>query len=647
MKLSLCLLLVLVSCIQLKGQTTLFKGLIGCYSFTGNADDKSSSDNHGTVNGASLATDRFGNENSAYHFDGSDYISLAPDLLKNPSYSYAVWAKVLQNPNEGSSGIVFSIGDEFDSKHQTINVSKTFASDGFIGWNVGGYNDGFPTTTSLQSKVMPEIGVWYHLAMTRDNSQMTMYLNGELFTVGSTNGNDPYYGTSTRAHLGIRCNFTLPFIGAIDDFVIYNRVITDQEVKELFNNGIPCSEINAEDVRRCGPGSVSIMASGAQDFRWYDENDVFVFQGNPFITPVLTEPTLFYVAGLVGATETQKKTVKVTTGPPVDFELTSSEETEPGVPEKFIIEIESGLSPFTITWNFDPVESTTSETEISYSFPEFGEHEISVLVKDQNGCVDSVKKVIHVRHRPHCASVIGCGLQAVNLTATEGSVFRWYDDQQGGDLLFEGNPYHHLVTNNTTRIYVAAVNDRAESERQEVWVISHPVPIIQCSFDDEFPLFRENVMAVSVTSGTAPFSYKWAMGSDEEITTDVPSISFSTEVLKTFDVQAEVTDANQCVAECSKLISTSTELFIPNIITPSGDGKNEIFGLFYKVGSNYFLYEGSDDFSLQVFNRWGKQVFQSNDPQHGWSGGKMSSGVYFYLIQVDQKKFNGWVELVN
>jgi len=45
-------------------------GLVAYYPFNGNANDESGNGNNGTVNGATLTSDRFGNANSAYSFDG-------------------------------------------------------------------------------------------------------------------------------------------------------------------------------------------------------------------------------------------------------------------------------------------------------------------------------------------------------------------------------------------------------------------------------------------------------------------------------------------------------------------------------------------------------------------------------------------------
>ena len=45
-------------------------GLVGYWPFNGNANDETGNGNNGTVNGATLIKDRFGNDNSAYEFDG-------------------------------------------------------------------------------------------------------------------------------------------------------------------------------------------------------------------------------------------------------------------------------------------------------------------------------------------------------------------------------------------------------------------------------------------------------------------------------------------------------------------------------------------------------------------------------------------------
>ncbi len=71
------------------------EGLIAYYPFNGNANDESGNGNDGTVYGATLTTDRFGNKNAAYVFDGiDDYIWLGNKAeFKPEKITIAAWFK--------------------------------------------------------------------------------------------------------------------------------------------------------------------------------------------------------------------------------------------------------------------------------------------------------------------------------------------------------------------------------------------------------------------------------------------------------------------------------------------------------------------------------------------------------------------------
>ena len=61
-------------------------GLVGYWPFNGNANDESGNGNNGTVNGATLTTDRFGSANSAYSFNGNgNHIEIPNSPSLNPS----------------------------------------------------------------------------------------------------------------------------------------------------------------------------------------------------------------------------------------------------------------------------------------------------------------------------------------------------------------------------------------------------------------------------------------------------------------------------------------------------------------------------------------------------------------------------------
>ena len=66
--------------------------LVAWYPFSGNANDESGYQNHGVVVGATLTMDRFGNENGAYHFDGSDHIEADHQSWLNSGLGSKTWA---------------------------------------------------------------------------------------------------------------------------------------------------------------------------------------------------------------------------------------------------------------------------------------------------------------------------------------------------------------------------------------------------------------------------------------------------------------------------------------------------------------------------------------------------------------------------
>ncbi len=68
-------------------------------------------------------------------------------------------------------------------------------------------------------------------------------------------------------------------------------------------------------------------------------------------------------------------------------------------------------------------------------------------------------------------------------------------------------------------------------------------------------------------------------------------------------------------------------LWIPNAFTPDGDGIND-----------YFEFKGAPEpVTLYIFDRWGQQVFYSNNYQNNWDGtfkgAYLPTGVYTYLIE--------------
>jgi gliding motility-associated-like protein len=94
---------------------------------------------------------------------------------------------------------------------------------------------------------------------------------------------------------------------------------------------------------------------------------------------------------------------------------------------------------------------------------------------------------------------------------------------------------------------------------------------------------------------------------------------------------ATATDANGCTATDTLAVSVlppSAGPFVPNVFSPNGDGMNDVF----TVLAPYL----DDRGLLRVFNRWGLEVFSTNDLVRGWNGRVKGEpapdGMYVYVI---------------
>jgi len=79
--------------------------------------------------------------------------------------------------------------------------------------------------------------------------------------------------------------------------------------------------------------------------------------------------------------------------------------------------------------------------------------------------------------------------------------------------------------------------------------------------------------------------------------------------------------------------------FIPNVITPNADGKNDV----WQIGNlNYYPQN-----SLTIFDRWGKKVLEASPYQNNW-GQTSKPGTYFYNFNDGRtgKVWKGWVEVM-
>ncbi len=88
------------------------------------------------------------------------------------------------------------------------------------------------------------------------------------------------------------------------------------------------------------------------------------------------------------------------------------------------------------------------------------------------------------------------------------------------------------------------------------------------------------------------------------------------------------------------------DFFVPNVFSPNGDGINETFEI---------RTQNLTGFSIYIYDRWGKEMFKTTNPDVWWNGlteggGKAPTGVYYYIIkascQGNTYKKDGFLQLI-
>jgi hypothetical protein len=210
-------------------------GLVGWWPFNGNANDESGNGNNGTINGPTLAADRFGNTGKAYSFDGiNDYIK-AYQVLNN--YSVSLWFKPISLTNQFNN-----LFDYENSYAELTNDSTIYARA----------QKPTPPSIGVLTNYKNNLNTWHHLVViySPQNSQMDVYIdNVNHFTSTSAPGgiywpadnNDTIYFGGYYLH---NINY---FNGIIDDIGTWNRALTQQEITDLYNANICYQTITVTD----------------------------------------------------------------------------------------------------------------------------------------------------------------------------------------------------------------------------------------------------------------------------------------------------------------------------------------------------------------------------------------------------------------
>ena len=248
-------------------------GLVGWWPFNGNANDESGNGNNGTVNGATLTVDRNGNSNTAYYFSGlgcSTYIAC----------------------NINTSSIINGVSIGFWVQRNgpgciSPRIMKFYAPSDGPGTHVFGWpnNSNNPSMAFVTSTILSPFyqynnisnSTWAHIIFTNDGTTAKLYQDGLLISSHNSTGIVTLAGNANFGRMTNPANDA--FNGSLDDIGIWNRALTECEIKDLYHAQLGYSTVDAgADQTICRGDMVTLQGAGGSSLAW----DNGVIDGVPF-----------------------------------------------------------------------------------------------------------------------------------------------------------------------------------------------------------------------------------------------------------------------------------------------------------------------------------------------------------------------------
>jgi len=209
-------------------QVNLDSMLVAYYPFNGNAIDESGNGNNGAVYGAMLVEDRFGNENSAYWFNGiSDYIEIADNFQLDIVSEISITGWIKKDSNVPWASMLTKGGETVDENNYTIHNS---VDNGII---FTGMSD-----TSCISSFDINIDEWHFVSFTWDGNVAKIYIDGEADELSFLNYTSLLTPNNYSLFIGVDPPGAIEYFhGYLDDIRLYRRGLNEEEIMLLFEEG--------------------------------------------------------------------------------------------------------------------------------------------------------------------------------------------------------------------------------------------------------------------------------------------------------------------------------------------------------------------------------------------------------------------------
>jgi gliding motility-associated-like protein len=166
---------------------------------------------------------------------------------------------------------------------------------------------------------------------------------------------------------------------------------------------------------------------------------------------------------------------------------------------------------------------------------------------------------------------------------------------------------------------------------KNISVSSKPIPGFSVSYLNLF----KNTPIILTDSSKGATNWMWDFGNGR--TSNIRNPQTAYEDQGTYIIKQVVTNKDGCKDSTDKALDIMCSVKIPNVFSPNGDGKNDVF-----------IIEGMciKDYTIEIFDRWGLLVYKGTNNSSAWDGRSPSGeicpdGTYYYILKTSVQDQSG------
>lgn len=285
-------------------------------------------------------------------------------------------------------------------------------------------------------------------------------------------------------------------------------------------------------------------------------------------------------------------------------------------------------------WDFNDGSLVSTDQNPSHLFPDNQLYQVTLVVENNHGCLDTITKPIEVYEAPVANFSLdkpaGCPQLCIQFvdqsTFVLEQITSWTYAVDGSVFSNAQNPYQCFDQPGIHKITLVATNQYGCADTVGFDIEVYPFPEAQFTFQPEQPnMLNPEVHFLNSSLNTDV--YEWEIGNAMFSQAVEPEYTFPDS--GTYWVYLTASSNEGCIDVDSIEIKVKPyyTIYVPNTFTPNADLKNDVFEP---------VYINLVDAQWTIFDRWGEKVHEAQYPSLAWDGkidGKPArTGVYTYVL---------------